>query len=120
MKLNRFAKFIVGALTAWPPLYMLLFIGFMGLSMNGNAQAMFDFFPVVMVLHLSTMAILLGLLGFYTLHAVKNESMEMTPRLLWALMFFVGGIIAMPIYFLMQVLPDRAPLKSPAPQPAIF
>ena len=55
----------------------------------------------------------LGLLIFYMWHVfVKRAGMDGTQQVLWAIGFVVFGVIVMPIYWVMFVLPDAAMLEQ--------
>lgn len=46
-----------------------------------------------------------GLLAIYLIHVLQNDKLDKDTRLLWAILIFVGSMIAMPIYFYKYILP---------------
>ncbi len=117
MKLSRTRKILLGVATCWPPLYVLLFIvvwvslfaRFVAAA-HGSPNVTPDDFPsgvflAIFPLHVLTMVVGLGLLVVYVLHALNNTKLEQNTRVLWAILLFVGNVIAMPIYFFKFVLP---------------
>jgi hypothetical protein len=114
VRLTRGKKIALALATAWPPLYMILFLGvFMLTFLNfatmtngaGGPKHIPTPFLVLFPLHALTMLLGIGLLVIYVLHALQNEKLDQNTRVLWAVLIFVGNYIAMPIYFYKYVLP---------------
>ncbi|MGE0786915.1 MAG: hypothetical protein AB7S26_14680 [Sandaracinaceae bacterium] len=117
MRFHGLSKALLGVFTAWPPVYVVFFFIYMLTSFQTFDM---DGFQVVFVVHAMTAVLTLILLGIYVLHALLNPKLAPVERLLWALMMFVGGLIAMPIYFVLKILPaepvdPEAELADPAP-----
>jgi hypothetical protein len=72
--------------------------------MDEREQSSVMFF-VILPLHAFTILLGFVLMTIYMLLALKNEKLEEQVRLLWAILLFVGGPIAMPVYFFKYVLP---------------
>jgi hypothetical protein len=96
-------KTLLGGATLLPLLYMIVFMGFMilafGASVSGNASEPPINFSVLFGLHLSIMVLSVGLTIFYIVNVFKNDQVEKDKKVLWAVVLFLGGIIAMPIYW---------------------
>lgn len=114
MRLTRGKKLALAIATAWTPLYVILFTGFIaftfiGLSVEPSGEAPPTGMPlpllVILPLHLITMALSMALLVVYVLHALQNTKLDQNTRNLWALLIFVGNFFAMPIYFYKYILP---------------
>jgi hypothetical protein len=45
----------------------------------------------------------IGLLVYFILHAAKHKKMDPTERVIWILVFVLGGIICYPIYWYMKI-----------------
>lgn len=114
VRLTRGKKIALAVATAWPPLYMILFLSVFVLTFLSFAtmtkgaagpKEMPTPFLVIFPLHVVTMLLGMGLLVIYVLHALQNERLDQNTRLLWAVLMFVGNYIAMPIYFCKYVLP---------------
>jgi hypothetical protein len=97
---------VLAAFTAWPPIYMLLFIAFIGVVIatdNGDGAGVGPAFGVVVAFHLATMLLMLALTVIYVLHALRSGTVPQDQRLLWVVILFVGNVIAMPIYWWLYV-----------------
>jgi hypothetical protein len=62
------------------------------------------------LVNLATSALWIGLFFVYSFHVWRNDSFVMTTakRILWTLGLFFFGPLAMPIYFVIHVLPEPA------------
>jgi hypothetical protein len=108
-------KVLLGVLTFWPPLYMLIFlvffIGTFSSVFTGSAteppQLLTSAFPVIMVLHLSTILLSFVLLTVYIVDLFKTDRITDQQKTLWAIVLFLGSLLAMPIYWVLYVW--RAP-----------
>lgn len=91
----------IGLLTAWPFLYMALFMasiafsGFIGPGKTGDAGFLRYIFP----LHCLTMLLMFALIGVYIFHAYKTDRIEDDKRVLWVVILFLGNMIAFPVYW---------------------
>jgi hypothetical protein len=106
--LDTSKKLLLGAATAWPVVYTLGFVAFVASSMMGIADGggpIPSSFSTLMGLHIFTMLELVCLLVFYIVHAMKNKRLDQDRRLLWAILLFVGNVIAMWIYYFCHVWP---------------
>ncbi len=105
------SKILLGAATAWPIIYMFVFIvtifSTMRGAFNGGGFEEPSLMPIF-VLHMFTALETLVLLVFYVVHAIRNERLDQNTRLLWAILLFVGNMVAMPIYYIMNIWPTHA------------
>jgi len=104
--MKKVKKIILGLITIWPIIYMVLFITFIcclaafpkfteTLESNGG-----KFFAAPMfILHGLTMLIMLGLMVFYFIHAMKNKKLEDFEKVIWIIVLVMVGIVTMPIYW---------------------
>ncbi len=116
--MSRRRKFILGALTAWPLLYIFLFITFIASMMvagplmgeaGGNEAfrgVMAGGFGLVFIGHIGTMLLQFGLLFFFLFHVFKREDLQTNTQLLWALLIFMGGPIGQMIYWWKEIWSD--------------
>ena len=116
MRLTRGKKVALAIATAWPPVYMIVFLCFILITFLTFVSAAQGGTPpkgiptpflIIFPLHIFTMLLSLALLVVYVLHALQNEKLDRSSRPLWAILIFVGSFIAMPIYFYKYVLPLR-------------
>jgi hypothetical protein len=80
MALSRSLKILIGVLTAWPVLYILLFFAFIATTMfwMGGAHGRVGSGPpiafmVLMVAHLGTMFLMMALTTFYIVYLFKTD-----------------------------------------------
>lgn len=128
MELSRTQKILLGLATAWPPVYIFLFMiaifAFIGFAGPGNGEPP-AFFPIGFIIffavHILSIFLGLALTVFYVIHAVKNPKVEGNMRIIWILLFFFAGIIAEPAYWYLEVWRKEAPtpfdglLREPLP-----
>lgn len=104
--MSDFGKKLLGLLTAWPFAYALLFIFFVLGMMFERPGRISDLFPLVIVVHLLTVMLALGLLVFYLIDVFRNDRVHKDQKALWAIVLFFGGAIAMPFYWYLNIWRD--------------
>jgi hypothetical protein len=120
--MRRSKKLLLGILTGWPFVYFIGFFLFV-ISMivmapgGGGELGVIPgiLFLLVMVLHFATIFLILGLLIFYIVNAGKSEKFTQGEKIAWIVALFFGGMIAMPIYWYMNIwkgTPDDADYKE--------
>ncbi len=128
LTLSRPIKVLIGALTIWPIVYVFFFVGFIALSIFAISDGVSTrlpatndgppiWFAVLMVLHLGTMAIGLAVMAFYIVYLFKTDRVEEGRKALWAVVLFMGGPIAQPIFFWLYIWPERWPATEPPSLP---
>lgn len=129
MKLNKTWKIIIGIFTAFMSMmpifffigimvFMMSSIGFVDNSRNEPPTALiylmlFGFFAQFFWIFLR-----LGLIAFYQVHVILNDTGSKTFRILLSLGNFFVPYISMPIYYFIYIFPDEIPnwaLEQPAP-----
>ena len=113
MPMNKPAKLLLAAATIWPFLYVLFFIGVMFATLlaarydagaGGDTAYALPVNPIVLfALHLLTMLWIMALTVFYIVHVFRNEHIDNDKKVLWAVVIFMGTIIAMPIYWYLYI-----------------
>ena len=86
---------------------MVLFPGAEGES--GAPPLVLLIFP----LHLLTMLIVMALMVFYIVNVFKNERVDKDQKVLWAVVLFMGNMIAMPVYWYLHIW-KSAPAVNPS------
>lgn len=96
---------VIGAVTAWPIVYLCLFVGFIVYSFGFAAPpAEGDSgipapFKYLFVLHLLTMLLMFVLMVIYIVHAFRTDLVPQDKKILWVVVLFFGSFLAMPIYW---------------------
>jgi cell division protein FtsL len=68
-------------------------------------------FIVLMVVHLGTIVLMMALMPYYIILAVKNERLDQTGRIIWVVLLCTIGILANPVYWYLYVW--RKPTANP-------
>lgn len=98
-------RFVLGALTLAPLIYLVFFFITIATSMGGGGIVPFE---TLFVVHTGVAMLSLGLMVFYVIHALTRKDLPNSERLLWAIILFVGNMIAMPVYFFLKMKPQPA------------
>ena len=119
--MGKGAKVLLGLGTAWPLLWMFIFMGaifyqvfsgaFAGRPSGPHAGPP----PLFMLLfagHFLTILLTFGLLVIYMIHLFRSDRVAQDKKALWAVVLFMGNMVAMPVYFYFYVWKDPPP---PAP-----
>src|SRR5215210_5308888 len=111
-------KILLGIATAWPIIYIPLFILFMfsfvlmadrRASPDGAFPAMF---LLIFPLHILTILGGLALSVFYIVNVFRNPRVEKDKQVLWVLMLFMVGLVALPIYWYLYIWREEPSLKT--------
>ena len=104
---------MLGIFTAWPILYMALFMcmvfGMMFWMELGRHEGRAEppmFMLLILPLHFLTMLVMLALLVFYIVHVFKSDRVPQDQKALWAVVLFLGNAIAMPVYWYLYIWRD--------------
>ncbi len=58
---------------------------------------------LILPLHLFTMLAVMGLMVFYIVNVFRNDRVDKDKKALWAVVLFMGNMIAMPIYWYLYI-----------------
>jgi hypothetical protein len=113
--MKKTLKILLGIVTIWPFLYMLIFFAFiiymfMGMWRGGNIdEKMFwSIFPV----HILAMLITMGLLTYYIVNLYGSNRINKDTKIIWAIVLFMGNMIAMPVYWYLYIWRESKVLLS--------
>ncbi|HEY6871323.1 MAG TPA: hypothetical protein VI298_01220 [Geobacteraceae bacterium] len=100
----------LGICTAWPILYMYLFLGtifsqFIMMDFGGKQAAgeMPTIMKIIFPLHFLTMIWIFVPLAVYIRHIFKADAVPQDKKALWAVVIFCGNMIAMPVYWYLYI-----------------
>lgn len=125
MRLTKGKKLALGFATAFPIAYLLCFFVIVLFFVVSTALGVRAFAPprdmnlifmLIFPLHFLTIFVSMALMVIYVIHVMQNPKLSQNDRTMWALVIFLGNLIAMPIYYFMQVLPltdDEDPTARP-------
>lgn len=118
--MSKTIKLIVGLLTIWPFAYMILFfITILSLVFFSRGPEPEvgppPLIALIFPLHILTMLLIMGLTIFYMVNVFRNERVVKDQKVLWAVVLFLGNVLAMPIYWYLYIWKDAQPAGAPAP-----
>ena len=62
--------------------------------------------------HLLTIVLMIGLMPLYIILAVKNEYIDQTMKIMWAVLICMVGIFAMPVYWYLYIWRNQPPAAT--------
>lgn len=108
--MRKAAKIILGVATLWPLLYLILFLAFVFsqvflFSHKGppRSSALEGWLYVLFALLFLTIVWIIGLLIIYIVNVFRNDRVPQRKKALWAVVLFLGNMIAMPIYWYLYI-----------------
>ena len=107
--MTRGRKIALAIFTAWPFLYMIIFMctifGMMLSDFGGDgpSEGPPKIMMVIFALHFLTMIEIFALLVIYIIHVFKTDRVPQDKKALWAVVLFLGNMIAMPIYWYLYI-----------------
>jgi len=113
-------KVLLGLASLWPFVYMIFFFIFVLSSfffLSSSPGQEFGppvSFMVVFLLHLLTILWIMALTVFYIVNVFRNERVDKDKKVLWAVVLFMGNLIAMPIYWYLYIWKQPA-MTRPGP-----
>lgn len=109
MHVSKPVAALLGVVTLWPIIYIVIFTTSFFLAMSVEDQSRLDLmFRYLFAAHILTMFLGIALLAFYVTHLFKNDRMPSEQRILWMLVLFMGNALAFPVYWYLHVWPTRA------------
>jgi magnesium-transporting ATPase (P-type) len=111
MRVNRPVAILVALLTLAPWAYLVFFFShFMtGFPSFQNAaqppEQFFRDFDTIFRLHMIVIVLILALMAFYIVHLFRTDRVPGDKKALWAVVLFLGNLLAMPVYWYLYVWP---------------
>lgn len=108
-------KLILGLATLWPLVYMFIFMAFwfymvLGIASQSEERTSASiptWFVAIFVMHGITMLVIFALLVIYIVNVFRNDRVAKDKKALWAVVLFLGNMIAMPIYWYLYIWPSN-------------
>ena len=70
---------------------------------------------LIFPLHILTMLIIAALTAFYIVNVFRNERVDKDKKVLWAVVLFMGSVMAMPVYWYLYIWKEGLPAAATAP-----
>jgi energy-coupling factor transporter transmembrane protein EcfT len=110
MNIAKPGKITLLILTVLPIFYMLFFMAFIFITMvttistsKAPSKDMFDFFPVLFIMHFAIILVSFGLIAFYIYYLFKTDRVEKDKKALWAVVLLLGSFFAMPVFWYLYI-----------------
>jgi len=132
-KLNKPVRLLIGALTLWPIVYIVvvMFVFVIGFFISSAAFTSssrlpqtsppqifpFPLFGVFFALQFFTIFLVYGLMALYIVDVFRNDYITSDRKALWAAVLFLGSFIAMPIYWYLYFWRDKSKDSPPFSAP---
>ena len=113
--MSKTAKIILGIITILPFIFFTIYLSFVIRFIQDviiyhrstPEDVFFQMMPAL--LYVGLLAIVkVGLLIFYIVHAINNQRLDSTERIVWILIFIFAGLIGYPIYWWMRIWKDSS------------
>ena len=115
--MSKAAKLILGIVTLLPFIFLAIYLGIVMqfvreiiLHRTTPEDFAFQMWPAFIYIGL-LFVVRLALLVFYIYHAVKNQKIDSTERIVWILLFIFIGIVGFPIYWYLRIWKEDGGLK---------
>lgn len=107
--MSKGLKITLAVFTVWPLLYLFLFMGAMfamvmsDFSGSGASPGPPGMMKLIFPVHFLTILEVFVLLVIYMVHVFKTDRVPEDKKALWAVVLFLGYMIAMPIYWYLYI-----------------
>jgi hypothetical protein len=136
--MRKSSKILLGVATLWPLLYLAIFLVgwvammvfvFSQIPVSDNKvgapageppEAFVRGVLAFFVLHFLTILWMMGLLAIYIVNVFKNDRVTDDKKALWAVVIFLGNIIAMPIYWYLYIWREPGPSLETSQGSGVF
>jgi len=114
-------KVLLGLATLWPFFYLILFFVVIFSTVvfrpGSGESGPPPLIALILPLHLFTMLAVMGLMVFYIVNVFRNDRVDKDQKALWAVVLFMGNMIAMPIYWYLYIWREPPAADSAASVP---
>lgn len=109
-QMTRKKAMIIGGITLWPVVFMILLTGFMFFQIlvmdTGNkppTEEMFFLMKIIMPLIAVTVILVFVQIALYIRHICRTGAIQQDNKALWIFAILCGGMIAMPVYWYLYI-----------------
>ena len=101
--MKKSTKILLILATLWPVVYVILFLGVFFFSIFFGRNEPPILWALIVPLHLLTMLWIMALIAIYMVNVFRNDRVNKDMKVLWAVVIFMGGIVAMPGYWYLYI-----------------
>jgi hypothetical protein len=106
--MQKTTKLLLGLATLWPFAYLVLFfVVIVATTVFGPGSPEQPGPPpliaLILPLHFLTMLWVVVLMVIYIVNVFKNDRVDKDKKVLWAIVLFMGSMIAMPVYWYLYI-----------------
>lgn len=115
--MKQSTKILLGLATLWPFVYVVFFFIFVFASIlfmpssGGQELGPPVSFMILFLMHFLTMLLILALTVIYMVNVFRNDRVDKDKKVLWAVVLFMGSMIAMPIYWYLYIWKEPAAIR---------
>ena len=113
------AKILLGVATIAPIVLMILMLVVVFTTFSSapfgrrmNEDSFSSLFGAIFVLQIVAWLLMVGLTIFYIVNVFRNDRVEKDKKALWAVVLFLGNILAMPVYWYLYIWREPQALPS--------
>lgn len=105
MRLTKHTSVLLFVATLLPLAYLCFFVFsiFFFVISGPNSDPLGDRIWVLFLIHIACMFWVWGLLAFYLVHLFKTDVVAKEQKALWAVVLFLGNMLAMPVYWYLYI-----------------
>jgi hypothetical protein len=116
--MKKSTKILLAIATVFPFLYMIFFFVavFSMILFPPDDPSEGGIFPVLMMvlfpLHFFNILLIWGLTAYYIVNVFRNDRVDKDKKVLWAVIIFLGNMVAMPIYWYQYIWNEETELPK--------
>lgn len=118
MKLSKSKKIMLGLLSIWPVVYILIFMilifsisAFGPFSFSSHNNSSLIVFIPIMIVHVLTIVCCIGLMIYYIIHAVRSAKLTQEMKIVWILLLVLCYTIVSPIYWYFNIWKEQTAVQ---------
>ena len=96
-------RIVILLATLLPVIHVFFFMTVVFSSFISHGNKIKDIMPILLFSHFASILISFALIGFYIAHIFKSNKIDKDKKALWAVVIFLGNIMAMPVYWYLYI-----------------
>jgi hypothetical protein len=111
--MKKTTKILLAIASVLPFLYLIIFFVVMlsafplgRFDSRADIGTFENIFKIILPLHILAMLLITGLTIFYMVNVFRNDRVHKDKKALWAVVLFLGNVIAFPVYWYYYIWPE--------------